>query len=76
MRPWVTATSLQEGERLHRERCLSCHGQAPRELYTPVRWQEIVGSMAERAGLDTSGSRLVLDWILVGDSSLGEVPGK
>lgn len=67
-RPWVTATSLEEGRRLHEQRCLSCHGQAPRALYDAGRWKEIVESMAERSGLDSAQSRLVLDWILVGDS--------
>lgn len=67
-RPWATSTSLEEGRRLHRERCLACHGQAPRELYTPARWREIVDAMSERSGLDTIQSNLVLDWILVGDS--------
>lgn len=75
-RPWATATSLQEGARLHRERCLDCHGQAPRDLYTPDRWREIVDAMAERSRLDTLQSRLVLDWILVGDSLEEGAPGK
>lgn len=67
-RPWVTATSLEEGRRLHEQRCLSCHGQPPREHYDAGRWQEIVERMAERSVLDSAQSRLVLDWILVGDS--------
>lgn len=67
-RPWVTATSLEEGRRLHEQKCLSCHGQAPRSLYDAGRWKAIVESMAERSGLDSAQSRLVLDWILVGDS--------
>lgn len=67
-RPWATSTSLEQGRKLHQERCLTCHGQAPRELYDADRWAKIVGSMAERSGLDSTESRLVLDWILVGDS--------
>jgi mono/diheme cytochrome c family protein len=75
-RPWVTASSLEQGGRLHREHCLTCHGQAPRELYSPDRWREIVGAMAERSRLDTSQSRMVLDWILVGDSLAEGSSGK
>lgn len=75
-RPWATASSLEQGGRLHREHCLTCHGQAPRELYTPDRWREIVDAMAERSRLDTSQSRMVLDWILVGDSLAEGSSGK
>lgn len=74
-RPWSTATSLEQGRLLHRERCLTCHGEAPRELYAPTRWKEIVDAMSERSRLDTTQARLVLDWILVGDSAQDFPPG-
>lgn len=67
-RPWIDSAGLAKGRRLFQARCAACHGLPDPREYSPEAWPALVADMAPRSGLDTAGSRMLLDWILLGDA--------
>ncbi|MCB9729592.1 MAG: hypothetical protein H6744_08225 [Deltaproteobacteria bacterium] len=62
--PDATLAQLEEGHRLYRARCGSCHRpHSPGEL-APDAWPDIVADMAERAALSPDQSRAVTRFLV------------